>query len=269
VPECKTFSEVLKDKKIEEIFKKNNVPKFLFLDPFSYSSVESEEIKNIMKFPCSEVLLFSPTFLAYRFTSPDYSMPTRLKNFLEDFTDKGVCIYQDIYDFNKSIKNNFQKRLGLEFVRPILIDIGKNKNTLFFISGHITGMMLMNKIFLKKSYDGRCLRVSEIKRNKYRPMLFKKEQVETKEFIGIIDSFQKQLIDELKKRKSMNNVEIVEFTAKEGFLPKHANQILIKLKKDNKIKIEYLRKGSESGLYIAEDRWRDRDILCLISFKMI
>ncbi len=222
-----------------------------------------------MKFPFSEVLLFLPTFFAYRFAGADYNMPEKLKSFLKDFTDRGIYNYQDIYEFNKSIKNKFQKELKLEFVRPILIDVGSNKNTLLFISNHILGMLLINKIFFKKSHDGKCLRVSEIKQNEHFPMLFKKEEIETEEFMGYIIAFQKKLVNKLKRTKGMTNIEIVKFTIKEGFLPKHANQILTKLKKDDKIKVKYFKKENTSGLYIAENKWRSSDNFCSISLKVL
>ncbi len=66
-----------------------------------------------------------------------------------------------------------------------------------------------------------------------------------------------QKISELKEKlklylqESKNNNEIYEWTLKQGFMPKHTNQILRKLQNNNKLKItpDTIRKGSFYNTY--------------------
>lgn len=57
---------------LEKAFQKvenNPIPKFFFLDPFTYSNVKMEHLRKIMALRNSEVLLFLPVFHSYRFAN--------------------------------------------------------------------------------------------------------------------------------------------------------------------------------------------------------
>lgn len=219
------FEDILP--KISVQFKDKNIPKFFFLDPFAYSNVKMDHLKEIMSLKNTETLLFLPVFHSYRFASDrKISEDHKTRIFVEEFTIKGVYDYENIDDFMKSIKNKLRQELGLDFVRPILLDGGSRKNSLFLLTKSQEGMMLMNKIAIKKSEDGAGVNV----KNPGQRTLFGTKGTD-KFGLFIVD-----LTNEIKKRGQMTNLQIIKFTTTEEFLPKHAKDVLKNLNKQGKIK---------------------------------
>lgn len=253
--------KIIDNEKIINILKRRDCSKFFFLDPYNYSSVDPEEIKKIIDSNSGEVLLFLPIFDAYRFSNTLKVKPVpKLKKFLDNFTKKGVSDYIDIYDFANSISEKMEELFPKVFSRVIIIDNGSRKYSLLFLTKNIKGMFLINKVFLNKSYDGRGVCVSEVIKQTQR--LFKKELIETEEFRKCIEKFENDLLEEIKKKKTINNAEIIDFTARKGFLCKHANDLLKKLKQENKIKVSYDEGLSQRNFYVNEDYYNK--IVCLI-----
>ena len=126
------FQNILTE--ILQIFKTNKIPKFFFLDPFKYSDVTIDNLKDLMALPFAEVFLFTPIFHSYRFSNEgDYPKDHKTRKFVEEFTTRGMANYDGIDDFMQSIKEKIKKELNLEYVRPILLDDGKCKNAIFFL----------------------------------------------------------------------------------------------------------------------------------------
>ena len=222
----KNFEDILPE--ILEQFKYKDIPKFFFLDPFTYSNIKIKHLKEIMSLKFAEVLLFLPILHGYRFASDEkLKEDHKTRVFVEEFTDKGIYDYENIDDFMKSIKNKLRQDLILDFVRPVLLGDGSRKNALFLLTKSQEGMLLMNQIALKKSEDGMGVDV----KNAGRKSLFGTRG--TSKF----ELFAKKLADELQKRKEMANTEIIKFTIMEEFLPKHAKDVLKNLKEKKKIKI--------------------------------
>ena len=81
-----------------------------------------------------------------------------------------------------------------------------------------------------------------------------------------IDMFlETQKTDDLEQKlqlylqESKNNNELYEWTLSLGFRPKHTNEILQKLKKDKKIKVEYLL-GAKSGFHLNYQNHKNHTI---------
>lgn len=230
----KVISVTIKNEKYEnylnpfiEKLKKNRTPKFIFLDPFTYSNVKMNDLKKLMNLPYTEVLLFIPIFHSYRFASTEFEKEHKTRKFIEEFTSKGVNNYENIIDFTLSVREQLMDKLSLEFVRPVLLDDGGRKNSLFLLTSHQKGMLLMNKVVFKNSDDGIRFSVD----NLYQDLLFKPEEIS-----NFVDNFKKQLIVNLKKNK-LTNKQIVDFTIQEGLLPKHSKKILNNLHLNRKIKV--------------------------------
>lgn len=224
--ENQNFEDILPE--LLKKFKNNTIPKFFFLDPFTYSNVKIDHLKKIMSLKNTEVLLFLPTFHAYRFASDEkLKKDHKTRIFLEEFTINDVYDYVNIDDFMKSIKDKLRRKLKLDFVRPILLDNGSKKNSLFLLTKSPKGMMLMNKIAIKNSEDGKGI---NIKNNRLKTLFGINETPKFK-------LFAKSLENEIKIQKQMTNYEIIRFTIIEEFLPKHAYYILKNLKKKGKIKV--------------------------------
>ncbi len=207
--------------------KKNRTPKFIFLDPFSYSNVKMADLKRLMDLPYTEVLLFIPIFHSYRFANKEFDKEHKTRQFIEEFTSKGVNNYDNIIDFTFSVREQLKKKLLLEFVRPIILDDGGRKNSLFLLTTHQKGMLLMNKVIFKNSDDGIRFSVN----NLYQDLLFKPEDASM-----YYNNFSSDLMDKI-KLDNLTNKEIVDYSIEQGFLPRHAKKILTNLYSRNKIKV--------------------------------
>jgi len=217
-PTSKHFRDVINS---NSMLLRSPRPKFFFLDPFNYSDVTMEDIKRLIDSPFTEVLLFLPAFFAYRFAGVETEEKT--KRFLESFTTRGIADYADFDDFIGSIREKLLASLGIEFVRPIILDAGQKKNTLFFLSKSIHGMLVMNEVIWEDAYDGKRVLV---KGQEEEPGLFTKQALEVA--TPALVAFERNLLEEMKNRKSMTNVDVIRFAIKEGFLPRHAEDIIKK-----------------------------------------
>ncbi|NQT77122.1 MAG: three-Cys-motif partner protein TcmP, partial [Bacteroidetes bacterium] len=147
---------------------KLKIPKFFFLDPFTYSNVKMQDLKQLMSLSFTEVLLFIPIFHTYRFSSSDFDEKHKTRKFIEEFTEKGITDYENINDFMFSVREkllqeiSIQKENPIPYVRPVLLDDGGSKNSLFLLTGHQKGMLLMNKIAFKSTDDGSRVNVKNI-----------------------------------------------------------------------------------------------------------
>ena len=204
------------------------LPKFFFLDPYTYSNVKMNDLKCLMNLNNTEILLFVPVFHAYRFASDNTTKKDhKTRVFLENFTSKGVADYDGIDDFLQSIKEKIRVELKLDFVRPILLDAGKCKNALFLLTKSQKGMLLMNQTARKKSEDGRGVYL----KNCGQRTLFGTKG--TSKF----EVFSSRLMAQMKERGEMTNLEIIRFTIMEEFLPKDAKTVLLDMVKNKQVQV--------------------------------
>lgn len=257
-PTSQDFSELLKYRK--DNFKKNRQAKFFFLDPFGYSNIHIEDIKTIMLFPFTEILLFIPTSHIYRF-SDSRAMEKKTRQFLEEFTIKGPGHYSSLGRFIESIQLKLLQYIGLDYVRPITIDGGQNKNTLFFLTKHIIGMININNIFWKFTKDGEVISVSESLGKQKDLKLFESEYYTTayKKFLNELTQF-------IQEKGKLSNKEIIKFTARNGMRLKHANKALHQIKKQGKIEPVYFDESKKRGFYVSKDYWNK--LFCEINYRL-
>lgn len=222
----KVIAITIKNEKYENIIgrfinqlKIVQTPKFIFLDPFNYSNVSMNDLKKIMSLPNTEVLLFIPIFHTYRFASTEFDSKHRTRIFVEEFTSKGIHDYNDIYDFMDSVRDKIISELSLDYVRPVLLDGGGSKNSLFLLTKHQKGMLLMNKVVFNNTDDGNKLEVKNI----HQKSLFEPEVSSS-----FVDNFKDKLALFVKQNDKTND-EIVDYTIQEGLLPKHAKTFLLEL----------------------------------------
>lgn len=256
-PICKDFVDFLSETK--NIFKKIKQAKFFFLDPYGYSDIHIDDIKTIMDFSYTEVLLFLPTFFIYRFADAKQKVEGETKRFLDEFTTKGPGRYSNIDDFNESIRQRLLQYMGLEFVRTLRIEGGTSKNALFFLTKHVLGMVNMNELFWKFSEDGKGVIVEKV-RSKGKNLTLFELDYHTKSYKIFIE----QLEEALDRNKKMLNVEIIRFAAREGMRLTHARNVLKELKESGKIRINYLAKDKSRGFFISERYWNKK--MCEIEY---
>jgi len=244
-PYCESFSYIKKG--VAEAFNKVKVPKFFFLDPFTYSDVGIDDVKGFMDLPKAEVLLFLPTFHSYRFAKCD-DVPEALKNFLEDFTERGRSNYTDINDFNESIRQKLLKYIDLKYVRVVGLDDGARKNALFYLTKHVKGMLQMNKLVWKYTDDGVSMKA---KRNNSLTLF------DFSPFSKHFNKMKKYLKNYIIEKKRLTNVEIIDFVTQIGFTTKYTNVILKEMKSKGLISVKYKKSNKKRGFYVADEHWNE------------
>lgn len=211
--------EVLKLKKLFKTFK--NQKAFVFIDPYGYKDIKSEQIKLLMDSnKKSEVLLWLPTQHMYRFSKN--GIPEALLDFIEELTQYKEWKKSDsVWKFINQLKEGFQSYLGENYFVDNF-SIKKEENTVFclyFFTSHIKGFEKM--LEAKWEIDTEQGRGWEYSGNI--ATLFSDYKT---------NELEEKLKEYLKGDKKFNN-DIYKFTLRQGYLPKHTNQILEQWQENN------------------------------------
>lgn len=230
-----TIELIFRNKPFEELLgelirkpERLKIPKFFFLDPFSYAIVKMQHLKDLMNLAQSEVLLFIPVFHSYRFSSSEvFNEDHKTRKFIEEFTSKGISDYANVDDFLSSIRGKLLESVSLQYIRPILLDGGGSKNSLLLLTKHQKGMLLMNKIAFSNTDDGNRIKVI----SQDQASIFGAEEG------SMFYSNYVSALKEFLQNKEVTNMDIVDFTIKEGCLPKHAKKEIKELHDIGKIEV--------------------------------
>ncbi|MCD4833863.1 MAG: three-Cys-motif partner protein TcmP [Bacteroidales bacterium] len=262
---------ILKNQKYEDILsdlirkpEKQKIPKFFFLDPFSYANVKMNDLQNLMQLSFTEILLFSPLFHTYRFTTTEaFDEQHKTRRFIEEFTTKGMVDYGNAQNYMHSIREKLlnvitvNKKNSTPYVRSVLLDGGFSKNGLFLITSHQKGMLLMNKILIKNTDDGSTVNVKDLNQSR----IFSSYEAST-----YFDDFKSRFLSYLKEKSELTNEEICDFTIREGFAPKQVKKI-IKEQYDKK-KLQVFSTSDEE--ITNSSKWRIADdIKEITKFKIV
>jgi hypothetical protein len=77
--------------KLKPILSNTKIPKFFFLDQFSYSTVSFSAIKDLFLLKNTEILLFSPVIDLHRFVNAENVKSNenhKTRKVIEDYTTK-------------------------------------------------------------------------------------------------------------------------------------------------------------------------------------
>jgi len=217
------YKEYLTDLEIK-IKKYRNEKAFIFIDPYEYKHIKISHIKKLMAGNKSEVLLWLPTQFMYRFEKN--GTPKALKDFIEEIVPYSEWKQSDsVWKFVEEMKTGFQKGIGNNyFVDHFTIE--KDNNTvfcLFFFTSHIKGYEKM--LEAKWGIDTEQGKGWDYTGNQ--PTLF--SQLKTNPLEEKLSSFLKS--------KPKTNGEIFEFTLRQGFLPKHTNEIFKNWQQNGKLDV--------------------------------
>ncbi len=228
--------------KLEDKLKSlKNVKTFIFIDPYEYKHIKISQIKNLLSINKSEVLLWLPTQFMYRFEAN--GTPLALKDFIEEIVPfKDWKSSDGVWSFISQLRDGFQNAIGNKyFVDHFTIQ--KDKCTvfcLFFFTSHIKGFEKM--LESKWEIDNEQGKGWNYTGNE--PSLFYQDK---------INPLEANLIEFL-KTGTKSNGEIFEFTLKQRFLPKHANEILNNWQQNNRLEVvlqngQKARKGAFYNSY--------------------
>ncbi|MCG9880896.1 MAG: three-Cys-motif partner protein TcmP [Bacteroidia bacterium] len=198
---------------------------FIFIDPYEYKHIKASQIKNLMLNGSSEVLLWLPTQFMYRFASN--GTPEALKDFITEIIPNfNEWRPGNVWHFIAELKQGFQNFLGNNYFVDTFT-IQKDINTvfcLFFFTSHIKGFekMLEAKWEIDteygKGWDYAGNTPSLFHEQKTNPL-----EIKLKEFLKANNRF---------------NGELYEFTLRQGFLPKHTNEIFFNWRNEVKLSVK-------------------------------
>lgn len=212
----------------------------IFIDPYGYSFINKNKLENLLKNKNTEVVLFLPVMQMYRFTNvalTDYERNcyVHLRNFINGFFPQNHIIHQD------RIPNIF------EYINEIKIALSFNNKfytcshyieretgsyyALFYISPHIYGLDKM----VETKWAADPVTGKGFKQEKIQSSLFDmqfKELDTRKQF----DFLKNKIIDELRSKSQLTNLDIYKLTLLNEFKPSHANKILKELINSKRIK---------------------------------
>jgi three-Cys-motif partner protein len=213
--------------RLSNLFKTyKNEKGFVFIDPYGYKEVKAEHIKQLMN--CNkkaEVLLWLPIQFMYRFSKNE--TPESLQNFINELgLSKEVENLNNVWDFINLLKSGFQNFLGDNFFVDNF-SLKKEENSVFclyFFTSHIKGFEKM--LEAKWDIDSEQGKGWEYGGNQ--PSLFFEQKTNS-------------LVDKLEiflKEKPRTNGDTYEFTLRQGFLPKHTNEIFADWQKIGKLSVK-------------------------------
>jgi three-Cys-motif partner protein len=236
--------------------KLSNEKAFVFIDPYDYKNIKISQIIELIKNKKSEILLWLPTQFMYRFESN--GTPTALKDFITEIVPFNEWKSSDnVWKFVEQLRNGFQNAVGEEyFVDHFTIQ--KDKCTvfcLFFFTPHIKGFEKM--LEAKWEIDTEQGKGWEYSGNQ--PSLFHENKTNTLET---------NLFNYLKSGGKTNS-QLYEFTLRQGFLPKHTNEILYNHQKQGGLDV-LLENGisaRKKAFYISYKYFRDEKSKVMIKLN--
>lgn len=232
---------------------------FAFIDPYGYKEIVVEDIRALLGSGKSEVLLFLPTQFMFRFK--ENGTPEVLNSFLSNVLDDQP-IDEGIrsIEFIDLITDGFRRKLGYaHFVDAFVIERSKNQFfCLFFFSSHILGYEKMLEAKWKIDQEnGRGWQYSA------GFDLF--SQIENRANTLKLKDLILNFIGESERANS----EIYEFTLRNGYLSKHANEILKGLEESGRIVVntENGEKRRKGAFYLSYQNLKRQPRKIIIKLK--
>ena len=213
-----------------------------FIDPYGYKAIKPEDIRNMLEGNNTEVLLWLPASFMYRFantvTRSDFRGGEPLKDFIFALFGKSPPTFKSVYDFIEQITESFRAYLReMEiFVDTFTLERGGgNVYSLFFFTSHIKGYETM--LSTKWDMDENRGKGHTINKS----LSFSEIQLE---------GYPQKLLAFISSTELRTNSDVYRFGLKNGFLPKHTNNLLREWKTDEKIEVISLDGKPTKGFYI-------------------
>jgi three-Cys-motif partner protein len=213
----------------EQSAKQPKTKRFYFVDPFGYSQISLSEILSLLQVEGAELLLFQPCSFMFRFS--EKGTPEALAGFMEGLSSgkpwpQGLTIMEYIQHTKRLLRERLS---GTHYVDSFTIQ--KDAQTvfcLFFFTGHVRGFEKM--LEAKWRFNGDTGQGWHYSAATGVDDLFEKPMPQTQML--------EKALSALLESKTATNAEINRTTLEQGFLPKHANEVLGAWQKAGKIVVD-------------------------------
>lgn len=206
----------LVDKVHSEINAFGNEKAVIFLDPKGYKEISISDIRKLLSTDKSEVLVFLPIRDMHRFANMDESKMSAghepLYKFMREVFPAEIPEFESQIDFIAKVKGGLKRIMPAYFVDTFLLEKEPGQFfCMFFFTTHIYGFekMLETKWELDTE-QGRAFRYEQS------GTMFSGSEV-----LNFPDKLKSFLVEQRKY-----NSDVYFFSLHEGFLPKHANDVL-------------------------------------------
>ena len=200
---------------------KGNERALIFIDPWGYKEINPEDIKNLIENKKSEVLLFLPIYFMSRFVEKsrdeEFKGGRAIRNFIANLFGNidDLEKVKGQRDFIFKIQEQFKTYLNLKYVDTFKIE-RENKNLfcIFFFTNNKKGFekMIQTKWSLDKKQGSEFKIGVELTLNLF-------HEIE-------ISNYDKKVIEFVKLKRQVSNLELTDFGYENNFLPTHTKKIL-------------------------------------------
>jgi three-Cys-motif partner protein len=253
--------EMLQQVKTKIKKQRSNERNLIFIDPYGYQDIHKEDLIGLLNTRKTEVILFLPIAHMYRFKKiavEDYENPSfvKLREFIYDFFPPEHSIREgqemDIFQFINYLQEAFLFK-GFFYSTSFYIQrYRSNYYAVFFISPNILGFEKIIEVNWELDPDaGQGFDLPKKKD------IIHKKQIDMFEELGYLQENIKKskrmqelediIIRFLSDSPPKNNQEMYRHVLENGFLPKHAKQILQKLREDSKLEVWDVEKNKPAG----------------------
>ena len=220
----------LESKKFKDLFNEIKTDfyesaNFLFLDQFGVKEVTKDIFTSLFNLPRTDFLFFISSISIKRF------LRTSAFKELRQFMDSNKVKLSKSKDIHRTIGTEYKRLVTpLSYVIPFTIKKKRNIYGLVFCSQNIRAAdKFLEVVWNKNEINGEAN--FDINEDTFHQQLslFEKEKL-TK-----VETFQKTIQEEILNLKITTNIEAYKYTISNGYLPKHAREVIKNLKENNKI----------------------------------
>jgi len=256
---------------LPEIFKAislfKNEKALIFIDPYGYKEIKHEHIKSLLSSGNVELILFLPISHMYRFlnkslSSDDFPGGEPLRNFVSPLFENldGLNNASSVLNFVDNLKEAYRQYLQYEKILVDTFTIERNQqNTyaLFFFTPNILGFEKMLEAKWKiDEHQGKGFKINSKQTDLFSDVQMTDYPEKLKDYIGSVDY--------------RTNGDIYLFGLKNGFLPKHTNEVLREFQKTNSSFVVLDSDGNKhrrGSFHINYHDYRDKKIVIIKILK--
>ena len=202
----------------------------LFIDPWGYKDIEIADLRAALACGQSEVLLFLPVEMMYRFARKAYHEPfsggEALHRWLTELFPERLPAFANVHDFINQFRRALQEKVQVPYSSRFTLETeDHNTYSLFYFTSSRRGLKSMLEAQWKhdqESGSGHKHRV---------------EPTFTLFAPGEMTSYASRLERFLGSASTRTNEDLFEFGLTEGFLPKHTADVLRALSTQSRLRV--------------------------------